>query len=225
MSEQDDGAVPEARRRRRWLLPVLASAAAGGVLVVALVLGMAVRPASGRRRAPADRHRPGHDLQQRPERTTPVQRPLADGRRGPRRPRRPRRGGGHPDAARAHLARVVGPVAAGGQPFPGPSLEEEISTCPRLADRLSAALGQKMSYWTGTLPGGGCTWVPVPLEYDSPDYDYVIGVGFVADGTTPRPRPGLLRPRAAARGPRCPAHAAPSSSAARPRRPPTTPSR
>ena len=73
-----------------------------------------------------------------------------------------------------------------GKPYPGSSLEEEISTCPQLADRLGAATGQTMSYWTGTLPTGpyGCTWVPVPLEYDSPDYDYVIAVGFVADGTT-----------------------------------------
>jgi hypothetical protein len=89
-----------------------------------------------------------------------------------------------------------------GKPYPGSSLEEEISTCPRLADRLSAALGQKMSYWTGTLPTGpyGCTWVPVPLEYDSPDYDYVIAVGFVADGTTAA---SLARGFATADGP-CP---------------------
>lgn len=75
-----------------------------------------------------------------------------------------------------------------GKPFPGASLEEEISTCPRLSDRLSAALGQKMSYWTGTLPSGpfGCTWATVPLSYgpDAPNYPYVISVGYLADGTT-----------------------------------------
>jgi hypothetical protein len=89
-----------------------------------------------------------------------------------------------------------------GKPFPGASTEEEMSTCPRLASRLTAALGQKMSYWSGTLPGGpyGCQWVPVPLEYDSPDYDYVISVGFLADGTTPR---SLAEGYATAGGP-CP---------------------
>jgi hypothetical protein len=94
-----------------------------------------------------------------------------------------------------------------GKPFPGPSLEEEIATCPRLASRLTEALGQEMSYWTGTLPGGGCTWVPVPLEYDTPDYDYVISVGFLADGTTPE---SLVRGFATAGGP-CPWIEAPTT--------------
>jgi hypothetical protein len=87
-----------------------------------------------------------------------------------------------------------------GKPFPGTSTEGEMSTCPRLSDRLGRVLGTKMSYWSGTLPGGpyGCTWAPVPLVYDSPDYDYVISVGFVADGTTPS---GLARSFATAGGP------------------------
>jgi hypothetical protein len=93
-----------------------------------------------------------------------------------------------------------------GKPFPGPSLEEEISTCPRMADRLGTALGQRMSYWTGTLPGGGCTWVPVPLEYDTPDYDYVISIGFEADGETAASLAGRY---ATARGP-CPWHDVPA---------------
>jgi hypothetical protein len=46
MSERDDGAVPEGRRHRRWVLPVLALTAAGAVLLIALVLGVTVRPAS-----------------------------------------------------------------------------------------------------------------------------------------------------------------------------------
>ena len=74
------------------------------------------------------------------------------------------------------------------KPYPGASTEEDISTCPRLADGLSAALGQRMSYWVGTLPGqGGCRWVPVPLKYgpDPYDYAYVLSVGFLGDGTTP----------------------------------------
>jgi hypothetical protein len=75
----------------------------------------------------------------------------------------------------------------GMKPYPGTSTEEEMSTCPRLADGLTAALGMKMSYWTGTLPQGpaGCTWVDVPLEYDGPyDYEYMLSVGFLSDGTT-----------------------------------------
>jgi hypothetical protein len=74
-----------------------------------------------------------------------------------------------------------------GKPYPGASTEEDIATCPHLADRLRAALGKRMSYWTGTLPGGpvGCTWVPVPLSYDGPyHYAYLLSVGYLADGTT-----------------------------------------
>jgi hypothetical protein len=74
-----------------------------------------------------------------------------------------------------------------GKPYPGASTEEDIATCPRLSDRLGAALGAEMSYWTGTLPMGpyGCTWATVPLSYDGPyTYPYLAGVGFVADGTT-----------------------------------------
>jgi hypothetical protein len=75
----------------------------------------------------------------------------------------------------------------GMKPYPGASDEEDMATCPHLADGLSTALGMRMSYWTGTLPQGpvGCTWVDVPLEYDGPyDYQYLISVGFLSDGTT-----------------------------------------
>jgi hypothetical protein len=76
-----------------------------------------------------------------------------------------------------------------GKPYPGASTEDDISTCPHLADGLTAALGQKMSYWIGTLPSGpvGCEWVPVPLKYgpDPYDYAYVLSVGFLGDGTAP----------------------------------------
>ncbi|TFV87165.1 hypothetical protein [Blastococcus sp. CT_GayMR16] len=74
-----------------------------------------------------------------------------------------------------------------GKPYPGESTEEEMATCPRLAAGLSAALGVQMSYWIGTLPGaGGCTWVPIPLQYgpDPYNYAYVLRVAYVADGTT-----------------------------------------
>ena len=72
-----------------------------------------------------------------------------------------------------------------GKPFPGADLEDDLSTCPVLSDRLGSVIGQKMTYWTGTLPGpGGCTWAETPLNYDTPDYDYVVGVGFEVDGST-----------------------------------------
>jgi hypothetical protein len=71
-----------------------------------------------------------------------------------------------------------------GKPFPGADLEDDLSTCPVLSDRLGSVIGQKMSYWTGTLPGpGGCMWAETPLDYDRPDYEYVVSVGFVVDGS------------------------------------------
>jgi hypothetical protein len=76
-----------------------------------------------------------------------------------------------------------------GKPYPGGSTEDDMSTCPHLADGLTSALGQKMSYWIGTLPNGpmGCYWVPVPLKYgpDPYDYAYILTVGFLGDGTAP----------------------------------------
>jgi hypothetical protein len=107
-----------------------------------------------------------------------------------------------PARARAELAEVAAlldtPLVLSSPPewdrwlpqskrYPGASTEEDIATCPRLADRLSSALGVRMSYWTGTLPNGpgGCTWATVPLSYDGPyDYPYVLNVGYLADGTT-----------------------------------------
>jgi hypothetical protein len=65
-------------------------------------------------------------------------------------------------------------------------LEDDLSSCPVLSSRLETVVGQEMSYWTGTLPRGphGCTWVEIPLSGESNDYDHVISVGFLADGTT-----------------------------------------
>jgi hypothetical protein len=74
-----------------------------------------------------------------------------------------------------------------GKTYPGADTADDIATCPHLAARLSAALGKKMSYWTGTLPDGpyGCSWEPVPLSYDGPyTYAYQLDVGYLADGTT-----------------------------------------
>jgi hypothetical protein len=71
-----------------------------------------------------------------------------------------------------------------GRPYPQASIDEDAATCPRLAARLGEVIGQQMSYWTGTLPGYGCTWVETPLDPDFADYDYVVTVAFWADGTT-----------------------------------------
>jgi hypothetical protein len=74
----------------------------------------------------------------------------------------------------------------GMKPYPGTSTADDIATCPTLSDGLTAALGHRMSYWVGTLPMGpvGCTWAPVPLQYDTIDYPFTVSVGFLGDGTT-----------------------------------------
>ena len=104
-------------------------------------------------------------------------------------------------AAQADLARLAGELTApvvlrspgawdewlpGMKPYPGASTEEDIATCPVLSAGLTAALGHKVSYWTGTLPMGpvGCTWAPVPLQYDTIDYPFTVSVGFLGTGTT-----------------------------------------
>jgi hypothetical protein len=104
-------------------------------------------------------------------------------------------------AAQADLARLAGELTApvvlrspgawdewlpGMKPYPGASTEEDIATCPVLSAGLTAALGHEVSYWTGTLPMGpvGCTWAPVPLQYDTIDYPFTVSVGFLGDGTT-----------------------------------------
>ena len=71
-----------------------------------------------------------------------------------------------------------------GRPYPQASIDEDALTCPRLSVRLAEVIGQEMSYWTGTLPGYGCSWVETPLDPDHADYDYVVTVGLSTDGTT-----------------------------------------
>ena len=74
------------------------------------------------------------------------------------------------------------------KPYPGEDTADDMSTCPKLADRLGAALGRKMSYWVGTLPEGpyGCQWATVPLYVgpNAPNYPYLASVGFQDDGKT-----------------------------------------
>jgi hypothetical protein len=71
-----------------------------------------------------------------------------------------------------------------GRPYPQSSIDEDAATCPRLSARLAEVIGQQMSYWTGTLPGYGCTWVETPLDAVNNVYDYAVTVAFYADGTT-----------------------------------------
>jgi len=201
MSESDDAVVPGARRSRR--LFVLAAVVA--LLALATLLAVVtLRSADARDAADAS---PARSTSTAPDATASA--PAAKEPAPPTAAADP--------AALADLDAVAATLSAPlvltspanwdqwlpkGKPFPGASTAEEMSTCPRLSDRLGRVLGTKMSYWTGTLPNGpyGCTWAPVPLVYDSPDYDYVISVGFVADGTTPS---ALARRSETASGP-CP---------------------
>jgi hypothetical protein len=99
-----------------------------------------------------------------------------------------------------------------GKPYPGTGPADDMSTCPRLAGRLGAALGTKMSYWVGTLPTGpyGCQWATVPLYSgpDAPDYPYLASIGFVSDGTTSEQVSGGFHHH---QGRRCPSVAVPSA--------------
>lgn len=49
-----------------------------------------------------------------------------------------------------------------------PSYARDVDGCPHLARRLGALLGGRWTYVYGTLPQGGCTWVPVPWIPDQP---------------------------------------------------------
>lgn len=74
-----------------------------------------------------------------------------------------------------------------GKPYPGANTADDISTCPTISSRLSAALGMKISYWIGTLPKGpnGCDYATPPLDYTGPyTYPYTIEVGYLSGTTT-----------------------------------------
>jgi hypothetical protein len=50
-----------------------------------------------------------------------------------------------------------------------PTYARDIDGCPHIAARLAASLGRgKWTYVYGTLPQGGCTWVPVPWIPNQP---------------------------------------------------------
>jgi hypothetical protein len=50
-----------------------------------------------------------------------------------------------------------------------PSYARDIDGCPHIAARMAASLGRgRWTYVFGTLPQGGCTWVPVPWIPNQP---------------------------------------------------------
>ena len=148
MSEQDDGAVPEGPRGAP---PAMAPAGAG-------VGGRRGRCSWSRSSWawPSGPHRwepsPGRPAPPRPRppaaprahhpRPAPPPRPRR--RRGPGGAGRPPRGGGDPDhAARVDLAPAWDQWLPAGKPYPGADPADDLSTCPKLSDRLGAALGRR----------------------------------------------------------------------------------
>lgn len=65
----------------------------------------------------------------------------------------------------------------------GASRAADVTTCPHLAARLTAALGRRTSYRAGALPRGpvGCTWTAAPPAAGAPAA--LLAVGYLADGT------------------------------------------
>lgn len=61
-----------------------------------------------------------------------------------------------------------------------PSWARDVDGCPHIAARMAASLG--MGRWTyvyGTMPQGGCTWVPVPWIPNQPAAErFVVTVEF-----------------------------------------------
>jgi hypothetical protein len=69
-----------------------------------------------------------------------------------------------------------------------PYYDEDIVSCPHIADRLAADLGARWTYSYGKLPAGpfGCYWTPVPWV---PDVSrFFVSIGYET-GTVP----GLLK--------------------------------
>jgi hypothetical protein len=65
-----------------------------------------------------------------------------------------------------------------------PSYDEDIVSCPHIADRLAADLGARWTYSYGKLPTGpfGCNWTPVPWV---PDVSrFFVSIGYQS-GTVP----------------------------------------
>jgi len=72
-----------------------------------------------------------------------------------------------------------------------PDYDQDIVSCPHIADRLAADLGARWTYSYGKLPTGpaGCTWTPVPWIPDRPPAErFFVSIGYQT-GTVP----GLLQ--------------------------------
>lgn len=205
MGEQDDGLFgldgdrdpvagpPEGKPHGRRRSPAIGLGAAAVVVAVAVAISTAsaapARPVAAGTTAPTTSSAPASTTSAAPVTQTPAAQPTPTVDADP--------------AALADLQAVAASLTTrlalaspaawdrwlpAGKPYPGADTADDLSTCPRLADRLGAALGTKMSYWTGTLPQGpvGCTWATVPLKSgpDAPNYPYLASVGFLDDGTT-----------------------------------------
>ena len=187
----DDEELPEGRRRRLGV--GLGLGAALAAIALAVVLMVVTRSATGATDAPVATPSPSTSSPD--SATTPSASPSPAQTTAPTVDADP--------AALADLAAVAATLTTpitltspagwdrwlpAGKPYPGADTADDMSTCPRLSDRLGAALGTKMSYWVGTLPQGpyGCQWATVPLYSgpNAPNYPYLASVGFVSDGST-----------------------------------------
>jgi hypothetical protein len=190
MSQRENATEPPRRdHRQRWV----ALGAGAGVVVVAVALGIAAAAAGGSEPAAAGATAPttsssaAPTTSAAPVTTTPAPEttPTVDADPAAL---------ADLDAVAATLTDPIVLTTPAGwdqwlpadKPYPGVDTADDMSTCPKLSDRLGAALDHTMSYWTGTLPGGGCTWATVPLYAgpNAPNYPYVASVSFLSDGRT-----------------------------------------
>jgi hypothetical protein len=68
-----------------------------------------------------------------------------------------------------------------------PDYDQDIVSCPHIADRLAADLGARWTYSFGKLPTGpfGCYWTPVPWIPDRPPAErFFVSIGYET-GTVP----------------------------------------
>jgi hypothetical protein len=199
--ERSEDGSAGGRRRRGLVVAAGVAVLAALVAVLALTIGgdddrapaAAASPAAGSSTAPPSSAAPIAST------PTPGSSPPADATPYP--PVSAAEAGDRLAVAQADLARLAArltePVVLtsptawdqwlpGMKPYPGAGTADDIATCPVLSAGLTAALGHRMSYWVGTLPMGpvGCTYAPVPLQYDTIDYPFTVSVGFLGDGTT-----------------------------------------
>lgn len=189
-----DGAVPANRWRIAAACAAVAVVLAGGVGAAAAVAGDhasadAAAVVSVTTSAPAST--PGTPTASKPTTTFAAEKTLAPKITTPT----PTVPPAQLAAEKADLQKVAAQLPAGlrltspsswdrwlpaGKVYPGASTADDISTCPTIASRLGAALGQKISYWIGTLPNqGGCVWAPVPLTNDdAARYPYVFTISY-----------------------------------------------